>query len=130
MACDDLLEFLGLAPMQAQLASDIPFGSARTLGLGLALAANPRLLLLDEPAAGLDHDETQDLGNLIRNIRDLGITVCVIEHDMPFLMSICERIVVLHAGRKIAEDTPAGVANDPDVISVFLGEKFARGTAT
>lgn len=125
-ACDDILQFLGLAQMEEKLATDIPFGSARKLGLGLALAANPQLLLLDEPAAGLDQDESRDLGNLIRKITNLGITVWVIEHDVLLVMSICERIIVLDAGHKIAEGKPAEVANNPDVISVYLGEKFAR----
>jgi len=128
--CGALLQFLGLGPMEEQLAGDIPFGSARKLGLGLALAASPQLLLLDEPAAGLNPDETDDLANLIRKITDLGITVWVIEHDMHFLMSIAERIVVLHAGRKIAEGRPVEIANHPDVISVYLGEKFAQRRAT
>lgn len=128
--CDDLLQFLGLAQMEAKLATDIPFGSARKLGLGLALAANPKLLLLDEPAAGLNQDESRELGNLISRITDLGITVWVIEHDMPLVMSICERVIVLDAGRKIAEGRPAEIANDPKVISVYLGEKFAKRTTT
>ena len=126
---DDLLQFLGLAQMRDKLATEIPFGSARNLGMGLALAANPQLLLLDEPAAGLSPEETRDLGHLIGTIRKLGITVWVIEHDTPFIMSICERIIVLHLGQKIAEGEPAGIAKDPDVISAFLGEKFARGTS-
>jgi branched-chain amino acid transport system ATP-binding protein len=125
--CADLLDFLELTDMAAQLAGDIPFGSARKLGLGIALAACPKLLLLDEPAAGLDQDESHELGELIQQIASqLGVTVCVIEHDMPLVMSICNRIVVLHAGRKIAEGQPSEVANDPDVVSVYLGKKFAR----
>lgn len=128
--CDDLLEFFGLMEMHQSIAADIPFGSARKLGLGLALAANPRLLLLDEPAAGLNQDESEELGELIGKIRDIGISVCIIEHDMPLVMSICQRIIVLHAGRKIAEGKPAEVASDSAVISVFLGEKFAQRQST
>lgn len=128
--CDDILRFLGLDTIGEQPAADIPFGSARTLGVGLALAADPQLLLLDEPAAGLNPDEREDLATLISKVTELGITVWVIEHDMHFLMSIAKRIVVLHAGRKIAEGKPAEIANDPDVISVYLGDKFAKSRAT
>lgn len=128
--CDEILEFLGLADDQAKVASDIPFGSARNLGVGLALAASPRLLLLDEPAGGLNQEESDELGVLLQKIRELGVTVWVIEHNVPFIMSLCERIIVLHVGRKIAEGEPISVANHPDVISVFLGEKFARSTGT
>lgn len=128
--CDGLLDFLGLAHLEARLATDIPFGSARNLGLGLALAANPRLLLLDEPAGGLNQDEGQELAELIGKVRELGITVWVIEHDMPFIMSLCERIIVLHVGKRIAEGRPAEIANDRNVISVFLGEKFAQDPGT
>jgi ABC-type branched-subunit amino acid transport system ATPase component len=125
-SCADLLRFLGLEQMDDTAAADIPFGSARSLGLGLALAANPRLLLLDEPAAGLNQEETRELGELVQRIRGLGITVCVIEHDMPFIMSNCQRVIVLHAGQKIAEGAPADVAHHPEVVTVFLGEKFAH----
>jgi branched-chain amino acid transport system ATP-binding protein len=123
---ESLLEFLGLSGLEEHAASDIPFGSARKLGVGLALATNPRLLLLDEPAAGLNQEETRDLGSLVAHIRRLGVTVCVIEHDMELVMSICERVIVLHAGRKIAEGNPDHVASNPEVITVYLGEKFAR----
>jgi ABC-type branched-subunit amino acid transport system ATPase component len=128
-SCGDILDFLGLSQVQERLASDIPFGHARKLGMGLALAANPRLLMLDEPAAGLNQSETRELGDLMRRIRALGITVWVIEHDMPLVMSLCERLIVLHAGRKIAEGEPTTVSRDQHVISVYLGEKFAQGHA-
>jgi ABC-type branched-subunit amino acid transport system ATPase component len=121
-----LLEFFGIAGLEDYAAADIPFGSARKLGVGLALATNPQLLLLDEPAAGLNQDETQELSSLVSHIRNLGVTVCVIEHDMELVMSLCERVVVLHAGRKIAEGRPAEVANHPEVVTVYLGERFAR----
>jgi ABC-type branched-subunit amino acid transport system ATPase component len=126
--CDGLLHFLDLTAMAGQPAHDIPFGSARKLGLGLALAACPKLLLLDEPAAGLNEDESAELGELIGKITALGITVWIIEHDMHLVMAISDRIVVLHAGRKIAEGKPQEVAANPDVISVYLGEKFARSS--
>jgi len=124
--CEDIISFLGLDDMEDKLATDIPFGSARKLGVGLALAACPTLLLLDEPAAGLNTEESRDLGELIRKITGLGVTVWVIEHDMALVMSISDRITVLDAGRKIAEGKPADIANNPDVIAVYLGEKFAK----
>jgi branched-chain amino acid transport system ATP-binding protein len=129
-ACEDIMRFLDLTEVAARLASDIPFGSARKLGVGLALAARPQLLLLDEPAAGLNQDESEQLGMLIRRIAgELAVTVWVIEHDMHLVMSICDRVAVLHAGRKIAEGEPVAIAHDPEVIAVYLGEKFAQRQA-
>jgi branched-chain amino acid transport system ATP-binding protein len=103
----------------------LPYGQQRLLEVARALAAQPRLLLLDEPAAGLNSEETQALADTILRIRDRGITVLLIEHDMSLVMQIAQRIVVLDFGKKIAEGTPQEIKAHPDVIAAYLGSPEA-----
>ena len=116
------LEFCGIANLADIEAGALPFGKCRLVEIARAMAVNPRLLLMDEPAAGLNSRETADLEELIRKIRESGVTVVLVEHDMELVMNICDAIVVLNLGKKLAEGTPRDIQENPDVIKAYLGE--------
>ncbi len=117
-----MLKFVGLADCADFPAGALPFGQQRLLEIARALATEPELILLDEPAAGLSAPERVSLLHLIKEIRDLGTTVLLVEHDMDLVMKVCDEIVVLEFGSKIAEDDPETIQNDPRVIAAYLGE--------
>jgi branched-chain amino acid transport system ATP-binding protein len=121
-----LVEWVGLERRAHDLAGSLSYGEQRLVGVALALAAEPSMLLLDEPVSGMNASETHTFVQLIRNIRDRGVTILLVEHDMPMVMSVSDRIVVLNYGRIIAEGTPDAIRNDPVVIEAYLGQGAAR----
>jgi branched-chain amino acid transport system ATP-binding protein len=119
----ELLELVGLSSYEDVIAENLSYGQQRRLEIARALASNPSLLLLDEPAAGMNETETENLFELIKKVQQRDVTVLLIEHDMPFVMKLCDRITVLNFGKKLAEGTPEEIQNNQDVIEAYLGSE-------
>jgi branched-chain amino acid transport system ATP-binding protein len=122
----EIMKFLGIEEHAGTNAASLAYGQQRIVELGRALACEPKLLLLDEPAAGLNMRETAEMAKLISKIRDTGITVLIVEHDMSLVMNISDEILVLSYGQKIADDCPLAIQKNPEVIRVYLGEDDAQ----
>ena len=117
----EILDFFGLSARRDDLAMSLPHGLQRTLGVAVAFAADPRLLLLDEPFTGMNPEETRQMMQVVRRVRARGITILLVEHDMQAVMGLCDRITVLHFGKLLTEGTPAEVRRHPGVLEAYLG---------
>lgn len=121
-----LLDLFRMTHLRNELAKNLPYGTQRELEIVRALASQPKLLLLDEPAAGMNPQETAELTRFIAKIRDMGTTILVVEHDMKLVMNICDRIAVLNYGRKIADGTPSQIQTNEEVIKAYLGRQVKK----
>ncbi len=121
-----VLNAVGLSGWEGQQAKNLPFGLQRALGISIALAAQPKLLLLDEPASGMNTEEKKHITEVIRKIYQSGITILIVEHDMNVVMNLCQRIIVLDYGTILTEGTPEEVQHDPRVIEVYLGKGYRK----
>jgi branched-chain amino acid transport system ATP-binding protein len=122
----EILRLVGLERRSAELAGALPYGEQRLLGISLALAAQPSMLLLDEPVSGMNASESAKVMKLVETIRTSGVTILLVEHDMPMVMQVSDRVVVLNYGRIIAEGPPAAIQRNPDVVRAYLGEGKKR----
>ena len=116
-----ILDFIGLLPRKDDLTMNLPHGLQRALGVAVAVAAEPKLLLLDEPFTGMNPEETRHMMDVVRKVRDRGVTVLLVEHDMQAVMGLCDRITVLNFGQLLAEGTPDAIRQHPEVIQAYLG---------
>jgi branched-chain amino acid transport system ATP-binding protein len=123
---DELLDFVGLAASADRRAGDLSYGDQRRLEIARAVASEPKLLMLDEPAAGMNPTETRELVELLLRLKQGGLTLLLVEHDMHFVMSLCDHITVLNFGRKIAEGSPRAIREDKTVIEAYLGTRVAE----
>jgi len=125
----DILALVGIDGHAHEYAGALPYGDQRLLGVALALAAKPSMLLLDEPVSGMNASETARFMRLLEKLRERGMTILLVEHDMPMVMGVSDRIVVLNYGRIIAEGPPAAIRENPDVIRAYLGQAAAKRAA-
>lgn len=119
----EILEFMGIAELNGELARNLPHGHQRTLGVCIALATHPTMLLLDEPMTGMNPEETEKMVGQVKKLRDSGITIVIVEHDMKAVMKLCDRIVVLSFGQKVAEGLPKEIRENKEVIEAYLGRE-------
>ena len=118
---EEVLHFMGLTERRDQVSSALPLGSQRALAMAIALASKPRLMLMDEPFAGMNPEETKQMMALTLKVRDSGVTIVLVEHDMKAVMGLCDQITVLNFGTLLAEGSPEQIRNNPDVINAYLG---------